>query len=149
MSTLCTHGLHHARFLCPLLLPGVCSDSCPLSQYCYLTILSSAVPFSICLKSFPISTSFPVSWLFTSSGQSIGASCEHSGLISFRIDWFDLAVQGTLKSLLQQHSSKASVLQCLAFLLVQFSHLYMITGKTTALIIRTFVSKRMSLPFFF
>ena len=74
-------------------------------------------------------------WLFA-SGQSIGASppAEYSGSISFRIDWFDLlAVQGILKSLLQHHSSKASMIQCSAFFVVQLSHLYMTTGKTIAL----------------
>jgi len=75
-------------------------------------------------------------------------SNEHSGLISFRIDWLDLlAVQGTLKSLLQHHSSKASVLQCSAFFRVQLSHPYMTTGKTTALTRWTFVGKVMSLLF--
>ena len=77
---------------------------------------------------------------------SISLSSEYSGLISFRIDWFDLlAVQKTLKSLLQHHSSKASVLWCSAFFLVQLSHLYMTTGKTIALTRQTFVSKVMSL----
>ena len=70
-----------------------------------------------------------------------------SGLISFGIDWFDLAVQGTLKSLLQHHSSKASILSCSAFFMVQLSHRYMTTGKTIALTKCTFVSKLMSLPF--
>ena len=75
---------------------------------------------------------------------------EYSGLISFRIDWFDLlAVQGTLKSLFQHHSSKASILQCSAFFTVHLSHPYMTTGKTMALTRRTFVGKDMSLPFFF
>ena len=79
---------------------------------------------------------------------SISPSHEYSGLISFRIDWFDLfAVQGTLKSLLQHHSSKASILQCSAFI-VQLSHLYVTTGKTSiALAIQTFVSKVMFLLF--
>ena len=73
-------------------------------------------------------------------------SNEYSGLISFRIDWPDLlAVQGTLKSLFQHHSSKASILQCSAFFMVQYSHLYMTTGKTIALTRWTFVSKVMSL----
>ena len=73
-------------------------------------------------------------------------SIEYSGLISCRIDWFDLlTVQGTLKSLLQHHSSKPSILQCSAFLMVQLSHLYMTTGKTIALTRRTFVDKVMSL----
>ena len=73
---------------------------------------------------------------------SISPSNEYSGLISFRMDWLDLfAVQGTLKSLLQHHSSKASILRCSAFFMVQLSHLYMTTGKTIALIRQTLVSK--------
>ena len=79
---------------------------------------------------------------------SISPSNEYSGLISFRIDWVDLlAVQGTLKTLLQHHHSKASIFRCSAFFTVQMSHLYMTTGKTIALTIRTFVSKVMSLLF--
>ena len=77
---------------------------------------------------------------------SISPSREYSGLISFSMDWLDLlAVQGTLKSLLQHHSSKASIIRCSAFLTVQFSHLHMTTGKTIALMRRTFVGKVMSL----
>ena len=68
------HGLQLTRFLCPPLSPGVCSNSCPLNQWCYLIILLSVTCFSFCLESFPASGSFPVSWLFTSGGQSIGAS---------------------------------------------------------------------------
>ena len=101
------------RLPCPSPSPGACSDSCPLSWWCYPTISFSVIPFSSCLQSFPASGSFPVSQLFTSGGQtaSISPSSEYSGLISFRIDWFDLlAVQGSLKSLLQHHSSKASIL---------------------------------------
>ena len=76
------------------------------------------------------------------------SSNEYSGLISFRMDWFDLlAVQGTLKSLLQHHNSKASILQCSAFFIVQLSHPYMTTGKTIAFARWTFVDKIMSLPF--
>ena len=79
---------------------------------------------------------------------SISSSNEYSGLISFRIDWFDiLAVQGTLKSLLQEHSSKASILWCSAFFMVQLAHLYMTTRKTIALTTPTFVGKVMSLLF--
>ena len=79
---------------------------------------------------------------------SISPSSEYSGLISFRIHWFDLlVVHGTLKGLLQHHSSRASILQCSAFFIVQLSHLYMTTGKTIALTIQTFVSKVMSLHF--
>ena len=98
-----------------------------------------------------------MSWLFTSGGQSIGTSVSAlvsdlpvniQGLISFRVDWFDLlAVQGTLKSLLQHHNSKASILQCSAFFMVQLSHLYMTTGKIIALTRQTFVGKVMSLLF--
>ena len=91
-----------------------------------------------------------MSRLFTSGGQSIGASPsnEYSGLISFRMDWFDLlAVQGTLNSLLQHHSSKTSILWRSAFFMVQLSHPYMTTRKTIALIIWTFISKVVSLPF--
>ena len=85
---------------------------------------------------------WPKYWSFSFS---ISPSNEYSGLISFRMDWLDLpAVQGTLKNLLQHHSSKASILQCSAFFMVQFSHPYMTTGKTIALTIRTFVSKVMS-----
>jgi len=88
---------------------------------------------------------WPNSWSFSFS---ISPSNEYSGLISFRIDWFDLlAVQGTLKSLLQHHSSKTSILWCSAFRMVQLSHLYMTTGKTIALTIWTFVNKVMSLIF--
>ena len=79
---------------------------------------------------------------------SISPSSEHPGLISFRMDWLDLlAVQGTLRSLFQHHSSKASILRCSAFFIVQLSHSYMTTGKTTALTRRTFVGKVMSLLF--
>ena len=90
---------------------------------------------------FPASGFFPVSRLFTSGGQS-------TGLISFRIDWFDLlALQGTLKSLLQRHNSKASIFQCSAFFMVQLGHPHMTTGKTIALTTWTFVGKVISLLF--
>src|SRR5574341_544777 len=98
----------------------------------------SVIPLSSCLQSFPASGSFPMSQFFASGGQSVGASAsvsvprEYSEFISFRIDWFDLcAVQGTLKSLLQHHSTKASI-QYSAFFKVQLSHPYMTTGKTIA-----------------
>ena len=116
------HGLQHAGFPCPSPTPRACSNSCPSSWCCHPTISSSVVPFSSCLQSFPASGSFPRSQFFASGGQSIGVSAssnEYSGLISFRMDWFDLlAVQGTLKSLLQHHNSKASILWCSAFLMV-------------------------------
>ena len=118
-------------------------------------LLILCVPFSSCLQFFPASGSFPMSQFFTSGGQSIRVSAfsispsdEYSGLISFRIDWFHLlAVQGTLKSLLQYHSSKASILQRSDFFIVQISHPYMTTGKTIALSTWIFVGKVMSLLF--
>ena len=104
---------------------------------------------------FPSIRVFPKSRFFALGGQSIGSfsfsispSKEYSGLISFRMDWLDLLqVQGTLMSLLQHHSSKASILWCSAFFMVQLSHSYMTTRKTIALTRRTFVSKVMSLLF--
>ena len=112
------------------------------------------ISFFSCLQSFLASGSFPISQLLASDGQVLElqlqcqSSKEYSGLISFKIDWFDLlAVQGTLKSLLQHHSSKASILLHSAFFMVQLSYLYMTTGKTVALTIQTFVSKVMSLLF--
>ena len=130
----------------------VSSNSCPLSQQCYLTISSSAAHFSHCLQSFPASvfsneSSFCIRWSKYWSF-SISPSNEYSELISFRIDWFDLlAVQGTFKSLFQHNSLKASVLQCPVFFLYKLSHLYMTTGKTIALTICTFVGKVMPLLF--
>ena len=119
------HGLQHARLPYPSLSPGVCSDSCPLSRWCHqLNHLILFTLFFFCLQSFPASGSSPVSLLFISGGQSIGALASASvfpmniqgPLISFRIDWFDLAVWGTLKSLLQHHCSKALILWRSAFL---------------------------------
>ena len=117
-----------------------------------LTISSSATLFSFCLQSFPASGSLLVGWFFTSSGQSIRVSASTTVLPmntqdqSPLVDWLDLlAVQETCKSLLQHHSSKASVLQRSAFFTVQLSHPYMTTGKTIALTTRTFVGKVMSL----
>ena len=129
------HGLQHARLHCPSPSPRVCSNSCPLNQWCHPTILSFATAFSFCFQPFPASGSFPMSQFFASGAQSIGASVSAavlsinmSGLISFRIDWFDLlAVQGTLKSLLQHYNSKASILWCSAFYVDQLSHPYMTT----------------------
>ena len=106
-DSLWPHGLQHARLPCPSLSLRVCSNSCPLSWWCRPTTLSSDAHFSSCPQSFPVSGSFPMSWLFASGGQRTGASASASvlpmniqaGLISFRIDWFDLlGVQGTLKS---------------------------------------------------
>ena len=117
------------------------------------TISSFVIPFS-CFQSFPASRSFHMSQFFTSGGQSIGVSASASVLPMNIQDWFSLgwtvdllAVQGTLKSLLQHHSSKASILQRSAFFIVQLSHLYMTNGKTTALTRQTFVSKVIALLF--
>ena len=110
-DSLWSYGLQHTRLPRPSLSPRACSNSCPLSRWCHPTILSSVAPFSSCLQSFPASGSFPMSQFFASGGQSIAASAsafpmnEYSGLISLRINWFDLfAVQGTLKNLLQYHN---------------------------------------------
>ena len=154
-NSLQSHGLQHARLPCPSPSPGICSNSCPLSWWCHPTISSSVIPFSSCPQSFPASGSFPVSQLFVSGGHhiksfsfSISSSDKYLGLIFFRIDLFDLlTVQGTLKSLLQHHSSKALVLRCSAFFIVQLLHPYITTGKTIALTTRIFVGKVMSLIF--
>ena len=132
--------------------PGACPSSCPSSWWCHSIISSSVVPFSSCLQTPPASGSFPVSQFFTSGGPSfsfnINTSDEYSGLISFRTDWLDLlAVQGSLRSLLQHHSSKASILRCSIFLMIQLSHPYMTTGKIIALTRQTFIGKVMSLLF--
>ena len=137
----------------PALSLGVCSNSCPLSQWFHPTISCSVVPFSSCLQSYPASGFFPMSWLFALGGQNIGASAsavspsnEYSGLISFRIDWFDLlAVQETLKSLFQHLNLKASILQQSAFFMIQLSHPYMTMGKIIALTIQLSVCKVMPL----
>ena len=127
-----------------------------VQQWFHPTISSSVIPFSSCLLFSPASGSFPMSWLLTSGGQSTGVSASASVLpmniqkilISYRINWFDLlAVQGTLKSLLQHHSSKASVLQRSTFLMFQLSHPYMTSGKCRSLTRWTFVSRVMSLLF--
>ena len=121
----------------------VCSNSCPLSRWCYLAISSSFVPFSFPLSVFPSNRVFfkesvlhirwPKYWSFRFS---ISPSNEYSGLISFRMNWLDLlAIQGSLMSLLQHHSSKASILWSLAFFIVQLSHPYMTTEKTISLTI--------------
>ena len=111
------HELWHTRPPCPSPTPGVHLNPNPLNQCCHSIISSSVVPFSPCPQTFPASGSFQMSQVFASGGRSIGfsfnisPSSEYSGLISFRMDWLDLLeVQGTLKSFLQHHSSKASIL---------------------------------------
>ena len=111
------HGLQHARLPYPLPTPGACSNSCPSSWWCHPTILSSVVPFSSCLQSFPASGSFPMSQFFTLGGQSIGVSA----------------------------STSSSVLQHSTFFMVQFLHPYTTTGKTIALTIWSSAGKVMSL----
>ena len=143
-DSLWPHGLQHARLPCPSPTPGAYSNSYPLSPWCCPTISSSVVPFSSHLQSFPVSGSFPMSKFFTSDGQSIGVSASVSVLPMNIQDWFPLGwtkVQGTLKSLLQHHSSKASILWHSTFLIVQLSHPYMTTGKTVALTRWTFVGE--------
>ena len=110
-NSLWPHGLQHARPPCPSSTPGVYSNSSPLSRWCHPAISSSVVPFSSCLQhqglfnESALRMRWPKSWSFSFN---INPSNEHSGLISFKMDWLDLlAVQGTLKSLLQHHSSKA------------------------------------------
>ena len=149
------HESQHARPPCPSPTPRVHSNSRPSSRWCHPAISSSVIPFSSCPQPLPASESFPMSQLFPWGGQSTGVSAlasflpKNPGLISFRMDWLDLlAVQGTFKSLLQHHSSKASILRHLAFFTVQLSHPYMTSGKTIALTRWTFVGKVMSLLFF-
>ena len=137
------YGLQHSRLSCPSPSPRVSSNSCPLSWWCHPTILSSVTPFSSCPQSFPVRAfsnesalhiRWPEYWSFSFS---ISPLNEYSGLIFLRIDWFGLlAVQGTLKSLLQHHGSKASILQHSAFSVAQLSDLYMTAGKTIALTIQ-------------
>ena len=124
-----SHRLQHARLPCPSPTPGAYSNSCPLSQWCHSNHLILCRPLLLPPSIFPSIRVFsnelhfrirwPKYWHFSFS---ISPSNEFSGLISFRIDWFDLpAVQGSLKSLLQHYSSKASILQCSAFFIVQLS----------------------------
>ena len=132
------HGLWHARLPCPSPSPRVCWT--PLSWWCRPAISYSIITFSSSLQSSPASGSFPVSQLSASGGPTIGASAllrNIQGWFPLGFMWPDpLAGQGALKSLLQCHSSKASILWCSAFFMVQLSHLYMTVGKTIALTIQ-------------
>ena len=145
------HGLQHTRLPYPSPTPGVYSDSCPLSWWCYPTISCSVVPFS-CLQSFPALGSLQMSQFFTSGGQSIGVS---TSVLAVNIQdwvplgwttWISLQSKG-LSRVLQHHSSKTSILWCSALFTVQLSYPYMTTGKTVALTRWTFVGKVMSLLF--
>ena len=141
--------LQHTRLTCHSLSPRVCSNSCPSSRWCHPTISSSFTPISSWFNLSQHQSLFQWIGFLHQLAKVLELQLQHqSGLISFGIDWFELlAVQGTLKSLLQHHSSKASILWHSAFFMVQFSHLYMTTGKTVALTIWTFVGKVMSLVF--
>ena len=149
------HGLQLPKLVCLSPTPRAYSNSCPLSQWCHPTISSSVIPFSSCPQSLPASRSFPMSQFFTSGSQSIGVSTSTSVLPMTIWDWFSLWLtgwislqsEGTVKSLLQYHSSKASILQHSAFFIVQLSHPYMTAGKTITLTRWTFVGKVMSLLF--
>ena len=146
------HEPQDPRPRCQSPTPGVHPNPCPPSWWCHPAISSSVIPFSSCPQSLPASVfsnestlrmRLPKYWSFRFS---ISPSKENPGLISFRMDWLDLlADQGTLQSLLQHHSSKASILQHSAFFTVQLSHPYMTTGKTIALTTQAFVGKVMSL----
>ena len=148
------HELQHARLPCLSPTPRVHSNPCPLSRWCHLTISSSVVPFSG-PQSFPASGSFQMSQFFASGGLSIGVSASTSVLPMNTQDWsplgwtgwISLQSKGLSKSLLQHHSSKASILQRSAFFIVQLSPPYLTTGKTIALTRWTFVGKVLSLLF--
>ena len=153
-DSLWPHRLQHSRLACPSPTPG---DAQTHVHRVGDTIQQSHPLLPPYLPAFNLSqnqslfqwVNFHMRWpKYWSFSFSISPSSEYSGMISFRMDWLDLlAVQGTLKSLLQHHSSKASILQCSAFFVVQLSHSYMTTGKTIALITWTSVSKVISLLF--
>ena len=146
------HESKHAKPPCPSPTPGVYSSSCPSSQWCHPAISSSVVPFSSCPQSLLASESFPMSQLFAGGGQSIGVSSSASVLPMNTQDWSPLEWTGWislqskgLSSLLQHHSSKASILRHSAFFTVQLSHPYMTIEETIALTRWTFVGKVMFL----
>ena len=146
------HGLQQARHPCLSPTRRVYSNSCTLSRWSHATISSSVIPFSSCPQSFLASGSFPISRFLTSGGRSTGVS---ASVLPMNIqDWFPLGWTGWisflskgLKNLLQHHSSKASILWCSAFFIVQLSHRHITTGKTIALTRRTFAGQGMSLVF--
>ena len=151
-NSLRPHGLQHPRLPCPSPSSRACANSCPLSQWCHPTTSSLIIPFSSCLQSYPASGSFLMSWLFTSGGQSIGASASASVLSVNIQDWFPLGMTGLI-SLLSRGLSrvlysttvwKHEVFNTLPSLWSN-SHPYMTTGKTTALTTQIFIGKVMSL----
>ena len=140
-NSLRPHGLQYTRLPCPSPTPGACSNSCPLGQWCHLAISSSVIPLS---NELALLIRWSKYWSFS---YSISPSNEYSGLIFCRIDGLDLlAVQGTFKSLLQHHSSKASILWRSALFIVQLSYPHMTSGKI-ALTRQTYVGKLMYLLF--
>ena len=153
-DSLWPHEAQHARPPYPPPTLRVYPNSCLLSQWCHPAISYSVIHFSFCLQSFRTSGSFQMSQLFASGGQSIGVSASTSVLPMNTQDWFPLGWTGWislqskgLSSLLQHNSSKASILLCSAFFIVQLSYAYMTTGKTIALTRWTFVDQVMSLLF--
>ena len=139
-------GPQHTRPPCPSPTPGVYPNSSPLSPWWHSTISSSVDPFFSCFQSFSNESALHLRWpKYWSFSFNISPSNEHPGLISFTMDWLGLlAVQETLKNLLQHHSSKASIFQHSAFFIVQLSHPYMTTGKNDSLDETEFVGKVMS-----
>ena len=130
-DSLWPHGLQHARLPCPSPTPGVYSNSCPLSRWCHPPISSSVIPFSSCLQSFPAAGSFPMSQFFESGNQSIGVSASALVLPMNIQDWFPLGWTGwislkskVLSSLLQHHSSKASILRHSACFILQLTSVH-------------------------
>ena len=150
-NSLRLHGLQHSRLPCPSPTPGVCSNSCPSSQWCHPTISSSVLSFSSCLQSFPASGSSQMSQFFTSGGQRTGVSASVSVLPMNIQDWFPLGLTGWLSLQSKGLSRVFSNTRVqkhqffVAFFTVQLSHPYMTTGKTIALTRQIFVGKVMSL----
>ena len=148
------HALQHARLPCPSPTPGACSNPTAIESVMPSNLLILCRPLLLPPSIFPsirvfsnesvLHIRWPTYWRFSFS---ISPSNEHSGLISYRMDWLDLLAEKTLKSLLQHHSSKASILQHSAFFLVQLSHPYKTTEKPIVLTRQTFVGKVMSLLF--
>ena len=153
-NSLLPHGLQHTRPPCLSSSPEVCPSSCPLHRWYHPAISSSDALFSFCPQSFPASGIFPIRQLFISDDQNTGVSASASALPMSIQGWFLLRLTGLtpllskgLSSLLQHHSSKASILWHSDFFTVHLSQPYVTTGKTIALTIRTFVSRVMSLLF--
>ena len=153
-NSLRPYRLQHARLPCSSPAPRAYSNSCPSSQWCHPTISSSVIPFSSHLQSFPASGSFLMSQFFTSGDWNIGVSASESYLPMNIQDWFPLGLTDVvslqskgLKSFLQHHSLKASILRPSAFFMAPLSHPYMTIGDTTALTTWTFVGKVMTLLF--